>query len=103
MKREEANTMARGEDFVHVKLSAAGEKLAGSNPLRVVTGTKDFTFKAGEAQRVTRAFEWERVLSQQYRDGECLFELADASAGLPSASDLDQVAADGAAAEHTQG
>lgn len=65
-----------GEDFVHVKMSAAGEKLAHNGPLRVAGSRYDFTFKAGESQRVTRNFDWDRVLKHHVVDGEALFELA---------------------------
>ena len=91
----------RGEDFVHVKLSPAGEKLAAGGELRVVSASKDMTFNAGETRRVTRAFEWEKVLSHLQHEGESLFVLDDARAGLPSADDLDAAAAEQDAADKT--
>lgn len=71
--------MRAGEDFVHVKLSPLGEKLAGEHEM-VVSDHSVFRFKAGETQRVTRAFDWEKVLKNQHQDGEPLFMLADAPA-----------------------
>jgi hypothetical protein len=67
----------RGEDFVHVRLSAAGEKLADGAPVHIGGGNYHFTFHPGESQRVTRAFDWVRVLSNEQIDGEPMFELAE--------------------------
>jgi hypothetical protein len=56
--------MATREDFVNVRLNALGAKLAGKGELRVIGSKHDFTFKAGEVKEVTKAFDWERVLSK---------------------------------------
>jgi hypothetical protein len=70
-----------GEDFVQVQLSAAGVKMAGAGGVVHVTHTRpDLVFKAGAApQRVTRAFDWNAVLSQLRYQGQPIFEVAPAS------------------------
>ena len=67
-----------GEDFVHVKLSAAGKKMAGeAGVLRLVVGRGHFLFKGDEVLRVTRAYEWEVLLKDETFQGEPMFELAE--------------------------
>lgn len=66
-----------GNDWVEVRLSAAGEARAEGAPLHVHEGHHQFTFVAGEAQRVTRAFDWEMILSRQTIGGQPLFEIVD--------------------------
>ncbi len=68
------------KDFVKVRLSAAGEKLADGGPLTIANARSHFTFKAGEVQEVTRAYEWRAFLSQETFNGEPIFELVDDSA-----------------------
>ena len=66
-----------GEDFVHVKLSAAGEKLAGEGgTVQIANGRSHFTFKSGEAQRIARAYDWNHFLQHERVGGEPLFEIA---------------------------
>jgi hypothetical protein len=61
------------DDFVNVRLTEFG---AGLGQVTVHEGPREFVFKRGDVQRVTRAFEWERVLSRQEQDGKKLFEIA---------------------------
>lgn len=66
-----------GEDFVHVKLSAAGEKLAGEGKqVRLLHGRAHFLFTVGQSQRVTRAYEWNVLLRNEVFEGEPIFEIA---------------------------
>ena len=62
------------EDWVKVRLTAHGAKLAGDGVLRVIDRAT-FEFTAGEVKEVTRAVDWQLVLSKQFIDGEPLFEL----------------------------
>ena len=62
-----------GEDFVNVRLTEFG---AGLGQVTVHEGPREFVFKPGDVQRVTRAFEWERILSRQEQEGKPLFEIA---------------------------
>jgi hypothetical protein len=74
-----------GEDFINVRLTNFG---AGLGLVTVHEGPREFIFKPGDVQRVTRAFEWERILSRQEQDGQKLFEIAPSSgkgAASPSA------------------
>ncbi|ABF42417.1 hypothetical protein Acid345_3416 [Candidatus Koribacter versatilis Ellin345] len=66
------------DDYVYVRLTAKGEELAGPHELRLAGGSYHFAFKAGEAQKVTRAYDWNVVLSKEKYDGEPLFEVVDA-------------------------
>jgi hypothetical protein len=67
-----------GEDFVAVKLSAKGEKIAKGTPVTIVDGQHTFVFNPGETQEhITKAFDWEQVLSKQFADGEPLFEIVE--------------------------
>lgn len=67
-----------GEDFVKVKLSAAGVKFANGGPVRIVDGQHTFEFEAGQVREdITRAFDWPKVLKNASVDGEPLFELVD--------------------------
>jgi hypothetical protein len=77
-----------GEDFVMVQLSPDGIAAAKGGPIGISNGRRSFTFKAGEAQRVERSYEWHGVLSRQFApDGKSLFEMAPAaSASSTSAS-----------------
>lgn len=61
------------DDFINVRLTNFG---AGLGQVTVHEGPREFIFKPGDVQRVTRAFEWERVLSRQEQDGKKLFEVA---------------------------
>jgi hypothetical protein len=65
-------------DFVNVQLSAAGAKLGA---VRVATGRWAYAFEPGKSQRVLTS-EWSRVLSQEKRGGESLFEIAPAAASM---------------------
>jgi hypothetical protein len=68
-----------GEDFVHVKQSAAGEKLAGDGKqVRISHARVHMTFKVGETQRVTKAYEWNHILRHKTDGGEAIFETVDA-------------------------
>jgi|GEM_PF-2496388 hypothetical protein len=77
-------------DFVNVQLSKFGADRAAGSVLQVHEGQHSFYFKAGEIQRVTRAFDWNRVLKHQHVNGHSLFELVpDAEAqGVEELQDL---------------
>lgn len=64
-----------GDDFVNVRLTRFGEEQAAGAPIQVHNGNHSFYFKPGEEQRVTRAFDWERVLRTQHINGHPLFEI----------------------------
>lgn len=71
------------EDWVNVRLTAFGERYLkenGGGPANVHEGT-GFSVESGKAVRVTRAFDWERVLKQQHVNGHALFEIAEEAAG----------------------
>lgn len=61
-------------DWVEVRLSPFGEQYANGAPLRVQEGS-GFVFAPGESQRVTRAFDWEKVLRPWHINGHALFEI----------------------------
>jgi hypothetical protein len=63
-----------GEDFVEIKLTLHGEKIAGGTKLEVCDGGRHFVFTPGGTVKVTRSFEWERILKDHKIDGEPLFE-----------------------------
>ncbi len=67
--------VAENNDFVNVQLSEFGVKFADGSTLQVHEGQHSFYFKAGEIQRVTRAFDWGRVLKNQHINGHALFEV----------------------------
>jgi hypothetical protein len=71
-----------GNDWVEVRLSKFGEQYAGTGELHVHEGHHQFTFRASEAQRVTRAFDWSNVLQRQVVAGQPLFEI------VPEAEEL---------------
>ncbi len=62
-------------DFVEVQLSEFGKSLAVGAPVRVQEGVREYVFMPGQAQRVTVAFDWNRVLSRQLINGHRLFEI----------------------------
>jgi hypothetical protein len=63
------------KDFVNVQLSPFGVERAAGTTMQVHEGQHSFFFKAGEIQRVTRAFDWNRVLKHQHFNGHALFEI----------------------------
>ena len=87
-------TMA-GEDYVHIRLSPAGEKLAGKGgQVQIVAGRCSFIFKVGVSQRVTSAYEWNKVLKNRCYQGQPIFEVTAApTANEPAAPTLPQKAA----------
>jgi hypothetical protein len=76
-----------GEDFVQVKLSAAGEAMAGAgDTLSISKGRRAFTFKKGVAQRIEKSWEWNMVLSGETFAGKPIFEIdATTAAAAPAA------------------
>jgi hypothetical protein len=66
-----------GEDFVEVKLTAHGEKIANGAPIAVCDGGRHFQVAPGSTLRVTRSFDWERILKDHRIDGEPLFDLVE--------------------------
>jgi hypothetical protein len=76
-----------GEDFVDVQLTETGKELCGAGELHVIKGQHHFTFRRDERQRVTRAFDWQRILATEFRDGKPLFEvIAEQHDDSPAAS-----------------
>jgi hypothetical protein len=69
-------------DYVEIRLTAAGEKLAGGDKGALTYSNRHmhYTFRPGEAQEVVSAYEWTKVLSNVRIGGELVFELADGSA-----------------------
>ena len=64
-------------DWVNVQLTEFGErylKETGGGSLAVHEGS-GFVFKPGEVVRVTRAFDWAKVLRTQHISGHPLFEI----------------------------
>jgi len=74
-----------GEDFVQVRLTEAGRELCGEGTYRVIRGHHDFEFRRDEIQRVTKAFDWHKVLATEIRDGKPMFEIVEPTAEQPSA------------------
>jgi hypothetical protein len=78
-----------GEDFVHARLTAAGEQMAGKGAyVRIAVGRCDFTFKPGQTKRITKAYEWPLLKSESYK-GQPIFEIVltpenEAPAPLPA-------------------
>ena len=65
-------------DFVNVRLTALGVEAAAGGTVKVHEGDHSFYFTPGEEKRVTRAFDWERVLRNQHLNGNPLFEIVPA-------------------------
>ncbi len=70
--------MALREDWVTIKLTAAGERLANGAPVRVIHGSHSFEIHPGKTLEVTRAFDWEMVLKHETCAGEPLLEIIEA-------------------------
>lgn len=69
-------TAMAGEDFVHTRLTVAGEQLAGKGGyVHIVAGRCEFTFKVGSTQRVTRNYEWNKILKTETYKGQPVFEI----------------------------
>lgn len=64
-----------GEDFVNVRLTEFGKERAAGSRVQVHAGNHSFYFQPDEVQRVTRAFDWERVLKNEHFNGHPLFEV----------------------------
>jgi hypothetical protein len=65
-------------DFVKVKLTEFGEQLAGEGTLTVIAGQHEYEFTPGEAREdITLAFDWNKVLANEFRDGKPLFEIVE--------------------------
>src|SRR5438105_13750100 len=76
-----------GDDFVNVQFTELGKSLAGDAPLRIHEGPREFVFTAGKSERVTKAFDWERVLKNVTVAGTPLLEIVpDAEEGRASVS-----------------
>jgi hypothetical protein len=86
-----------GSDWVQVRLTSFGEERAQGGELRIQEGNggKGFVFRAGEAQRVTRAFDWEKVLKSWTFNGHALFELvSEDEAAAADAAETAEVASE---------
>jgi hypothetical protein len=66
------------DDFVNVRLTEFGTTFAGGTRVQIHEGQHTFYFLPGQVQRVTRAFDWNRVLKNQHFNGHALFEIAPA-------------------------
>jgi hypothetical protein len=76
-----------GEDFVHIQLSAAGVKMAGTGgQVRITAGRGSFVFVVGQSQRVTKAYEWNVLLKNERFQGQPILELTAAAAPATSSS-----------------
>lgn len=64
-----------GNDWVDVRLTEFGAEYSKGAPLHVHEGAHQFSFRAGEMQRVTRAFDWNRVLKNVVVAGRPLLEI----------------------------
>lgn len=73
-------------DFVNVRLTEFGKERAAGGPVQVHAGNFSFYFNPDEVQRVTRAFDWERVLKNEHFNGHPLFEM------VPDVVDQDSTA-----------
>lgn len=72
--------MAADSDYVLAQLSAAGVEFAGADGVvRVANKHCSYTFRVGQKQRVTRAYEWMRFLTTFMHNGQPIFELASTS------------------------
>lgn len=81
-----------GEDFVHIKLSAAGERLAGEGKrVQLAHGRRHFDFTVGEPQRIDRSYEWGVLLRNEKHEGEAIFEIAPAAAVAAVAENQDTI------------
>lgn len=72
-----AEGMKTRKDFVKIRLSAAGAKLAGAGVLRVHNAHGNHAFKAGQVVEVTRAYEWNKLLSQEKIGSDPIFEIVE--------------------------
>ena len=62
-------------DFINIRLSAAGLRMAGeAGTLGWANGRRHFAFKAGEPQEVERSYEWNHILRHEMFEGEPMFE-----------------------------
>jgi hypothetical protein len=67
--------MAR-EDFVTVRLTEHGERMAQGKPVSVAAGQHNFVFQPGEVRDdITRAFDWEKCLKDLRVNDELMFEI----------------------------
>ncbi len=69
-----------GNDWINVRLTEFAEQYvaqSGGGPLRVHDGRFECSILPGETMRVTRAFDWERVLKPIAIAGQAMFEIAD--------------------------
>ena len=64
-------------DFVQVRLSAAGQLLAGASPLRIGTAHLRYEFAGSTPVEVLRRGEWPMLRTESNAGGEPLFELAE--------------------------
>lgn len=63
-------------DFVDIRLSAAGVKLAGEGGVvRFANGRRHFEFAAGVVQEIERSYEWNALLRHELVGGEPIFEV----------------------------
>ena len=62
-------------DFVNIKLSAAGLRMAGeAGVIGWANGRRHFKFMAGEEQEVERSYEWNHILRHEKFQGEPILE-----------------------------
>jgi hypothetical protein len=79
--------MAR-EDFVKVRLTEHGERVAQGHAVNVASGNQYFTFHPGETRDdITRVLDWEKCLKDVRLQDGLMFELVeDDESSAPSAS-----------------
>jgi hypothetical protein len=76
-----------GNDFVNVRLTDFGTAIAAGGTVKVHEGNHSFYVAPGETLRVTRAFEWERVLKLQQVNGRPLFEIVEEKVSTTEGAD----------------
>lgn len=70
----------KNSDFINVKLSAAGERLAGEGKsVRINTSRREFAFEVGKAVRIERSYEWNKLLKDDKFEGEPIFEIVESA------------------------
>ena len=73
-------------DFVDIRLSAAGKRLAGDHGVvRFANSRRHFEFRADQVHEVERSFEWQGLLRHERYQGEAILE------EVPEADDAGEV------------
>jgi hypothetical protein len=74
-KKTESATARPRPDFIVVRLSPAGVRMAGdAGTVGWANGRRHFHFVAGEPQEVERSYDWYHLLRHETFQGEPMFE-----------------------------